>query len=90
MFEIKARVYDLQVTTDEMHRIRWGLYRDAIFQAEYQIKWNGIKDYEEFKANNKSIDMHKWICRVLEHGYMGDHDKLVKKIKEILNEKDNI
>lgn len=95
MFEIKARVYDLQVTHDEMHKIKWGLYRDALFQAEYMQEYRGSNETSEqllteLVNNVKSISMHEWITRVLEHGHMGDHDRLIKDIHTILEMKEKL
>jgi hypothetical protein len=86
MFEIKARVYDLQVTPDEMHQLKWGLYRGILYQAEHFKEYQGPKDtLEDFIEKTKAIEMHEWITRVLEHGYMHDHERVMIQVKEIIN-----
>jgi len=85
MFHIKPRVYDLEVTTDEMHRLKWGLYRDALYQAQHFKKWKHNTDkLEDFIKQTKSIRMHEWICCVLEYGVMHDHERLMKEIENII------
>ena len=90
MFEIKARVYDLQVTSDEMHQLKWGLYRGAIHQAEQFKMYQDPGDtLEAFLDKAEAIRMHEWITKVLVHGAMYDHIRLLKEVSEIIEGKDD-
>ena len=90
MFEIKARVYDLQVSSDEMHSLKWGLFHLGLAEAKSFKKYKMYDEtFDKFIDIVKNrIGMHEWITRILNHGYMYDHESLLKECKKIIESED--